>query len=103
MLNFDGAWDGEMRHRFEQRAWVVPAKWCRDRSPALPGESNGMHPEFAAEIHQLPAERRELVFRVRRQLAEGTYESETNLDLALDRLLDDLDGPTRSSGNRYAD
>ncbi|MGL5096604.1 MAG: hypothetical protein ACRDD1_13505 [Planctomycetia bacterium] len=50
--------------------------------------------EFSREIHRLPESRRQLVFRVRREIAEGTYDDPAKLDKALDRLLErvlDLD------------
>lgn len=50
-----------------------------------------MDHNLAGEIHQLPQQRRQLIFQVRRQIAEGTYETKEKLDLALDRMLLDLD------------
>ncbi len=38
-----------------------------------------------------PNIRWELVERVRKEIAEGTYETEEKLEQALDRLLDELD------------
>lgn len=46
-----------------------------------------MDQNLTREIHNLPQHRRQLIFQVRRQIAEGTYETEEKLDLALDRLL----------------
>ena len=48
------------------------------------------HPDFIKQIHRLPADRRQLVFRIRRQLAEGTYESEEKLEMAFSRMLDSV-------------
>lgn len=49
----------------------------------------------SSEIHALPPARRELVFRVRRQIAEGVYDTPAKWDAALDKLcgaLADRDG-----------
>ena len=50
---------------------------------------------FSSELHTLPEHRQRLLFRVRRQLAEGAYESPEKLEAALSRmcggLFDDLD------------
>ena len=43
-------------------------------------------------ISQLPAIRYERVEEVRRQIAAGSYETPEKLELALDRLLDELRG-----------
>jgi hypothetical protein len=46
--------------------------------------------DFSAEIHRLPDDRRQLVFRVRREIAEGTYDTPEKLEIAVERLLDRL-------------
>ena len=43
-------------------------------------------------ISQLPAIRDERVEEIRRQMAAGSYETPEKLELALDRLLDELRG-----------
>lgn len=43
-------------------------------------------------IGRLPEIRHERVAEVRRQIAAGTYETSEKLDVALDRLLDELGG-----------
>jgi len=43
------------------------------------------------KIAALPDARRQKVLRVRRQLTEGKYELNERLDLALEKVLDDLD------------
>jgi hypothetical protein len=43
------------------------------------------------KIASLPDVRRQKVLRVRRQLTEGRYELNERLDLALEKVLDDLD------------
>jgi hypothetical protein len=45
---------------------------------------------FSAQIHQLPEDRKQLIFRIRRQIAENRYDSDEKLDLALDRMIDQL-------------
>lgn len=43
-------------------------------------------------ISQMPEIRHEKVEEIRRQIAEGTYETPAKLELALDRMLDELLG-----------
>jgi negative regulator of flagellin synthesis FlgM len=43
-------------------------------------------------IHRLPDIRHERVEAVRRQIAEGVYETPEKLEIALDRLLDEMSG-----------
>lgn len=52
-----------------------------------PTDNDSMKRNFAGEIHRLPEHRRELIFRVRRQLAEGVYEDEEKLEKAMERLM----------------
>jgi negative regulator of flagellin synthesis FlgM len=42
------------------------------------------------QIHQLPGDRQQLIFRIRRQIAENTYDTPEKLEIALDRLVDSL-------------
>jgi len=51
-----------------------------------------MTPDYAEDTP--PAIRTDLVARVRREIAEGTYDTPEKLDLALERLLDRLEGGT---------
>ena len=44
------------------------------------------------KIRLLPSVRKEKILKVRQQLAEGTYDIDRRLDVALDRLLEDLIG-----------
>ena len=48
----------------------------------------GRSRDFATEIHRLPEERRQLVFRLRREIAEGVYDTEDKLEIALERMID---------------
>ena len=43
-----------------------------------------------ATIHSLPPARKKKIFKVRQQLAEGTYDIDERLNVALDRLLEEL-------------
>jgi hypothetical protein len=63
-----------------------------------PGTLSTVHPDFIKQIHRLPADRRELVFRIRRQLAEGTYETDEKLESAFSRMLESVltDGEGRT-------
>ena len=44
------------------------------------------------QIHSLPLARKKKILKVRQQLAEGTYDIDDQLNVALDLLLDDLIG-----------
>ena len=48
--------------------------------------------DFATQIHRLPEERRQLVFRVRREIAEGVYDTADKLEIALERMIDRVIG-----------
>lgn len=81
-----------------------PGEWfssAEDRTPAnwqqAPVQEKNKFPDFAQEIHRLPEGRRQLIFRIRRQIAEGTYETEQKLELAVDRLSGALLGRDDSS------
>lgn len=52
---------------------------------------------FEREIHHLPEDRRQLIFRVRRQIAEGTYDTPAKFELAIERLLERLEGRDAAS------
>jgi negative regulator of flagellin synthesis FlgM len=43
-------------------------------------------------IHRMPEIRHERVEEIRRQIAEGVYETPEKLEIALDRFLDELSG-----------
>jgi negative regulator of flagellin synthesis FlgM len=69
--------------------------------PAAPAEQAGpiVEPDqvdiseaarLASGVHELPPVREDLIARVRAAIAEGTYETPERLDVALDRLLDEL-------------
>jgi len=46
--------------------------------------------EFAAQIRDLPEIREDRVAAIRAQIANGTYETNEKLDIALSRLLDEI-------------
>lgn len=45
---------------------------------------------LAAQIHDLPPVRTEVVQRVKAELAAGTYETQDKIDVAIDRLMDEM-------------
>lgn len=45
---------------------------------------------LAAQVHQIPDVRADLVARVRAEIAAGTFETPERLEVAVERLLDDL-------------
>ncbi len=62
----------------------------RFRSPTLELATsvNDRTRGLSADIHRLPEARRQLIFRVRREIAEGTYDTDDKLEIALERMLD---------------
>jgi hypothetical protein len=60
------------------------------------GFGNRFHGRIIAsvlqKIHSLPPVRKKKILKVRQQLAEGTYDIDRRLDVALDRLLEELIG-----------
>jgi len=54
-----------------------------------------MTPDYAEDTPPAgPAVRTDLVERVRREIAAGTYDTPEKFDIALERLLDRLEGGT---------
>jgi hypothetical protein len=47
-----------------------------------------MRQDFAFQMQQLPETRRQLIFRIRRQIAEGSYDDSRKFEIAFDRMLD---------------
>jgi len=45
---------------------------------------------LAEQVRQMPEIRQELVDRIRAQIASGSYETPEKLDLAVERLLDEI-------------
>ena len=45
---------------------------------------------LASQVHELPAVRTEVVQRVKAEIAAGTYETQDKIDVAIDRLMDEL-------------
>ena len=70
----------------------------RVSSPAAPTSSPQIQDELsisdaarlAEQVRQMPEVRQELVDRVRAQIASGTYDTPDKLDLAVERLLDEI-------------
>ena len=48
--------------------------------------------EWAAKARLLPEVRRDLVERIRAEIEAGAYETPEKIEIAIDRLLDDLTG-----------
>ena len=44
--------------------------------------------DLAAEIHSLPESRRQQIFRIRREIAEGVYDTPDKLEIAVERMID---------------
>lgn len=45
---------------------------------------------LAAQVQELPAVRAEVVNRVKAEIAAGTYETPEKIDIAIDRLMEEL-------------
>ena len=45
---------------------------------------------LAARIHEIPSVRVDLVARVKEEIAAGTYETDERIELAAERILDEL-------------
>ncbi len=73
-----------------RRGDLAPAQ--RDSPPQRPGDRVELstHARFFDQIRRLPEGRSDRVDEVRTAIMSGTYETEQKLDVALDRLLEDL-------------
>lgn len=45
---------------------------------------------LAARVHEIPDVRADLVARVKDEIAAGVYETEERIDVAIDRLMEDM-------------
>jgi anti-sigma28 factor (negative regulator of flagellin synthesis) len=48
--------------------------------------------KLAAQVHNIPEVRADLVARVKAEIETGTYETQERIDLTVDRLVDELFG-----------
>ena len=71
-------------------AWK-PVKQCTQRAPRDHVEISPLG-KMLDGIGQLPEIRHERVDEIRRQIAAGSYETPEKLELALDRMLDEMMG-----------
>jgi negative regulator of flagellin synthesis FlgM len=63
------------------------------RTPASYGvDQLDISPEadLVAQVHNLPEIRQDRVAQIKAQIADGTYETDAKLDVALSRLLDEI-------------
>ena len=75
---------------------IEPASSAAANTPANP--SGGISDvveistatSLAAKVQQVPEIRADLVARVKREIAAGTYETPERIDIAVERLLEDL-------------
>lgn len=82
-----------------QHCDAAPRKEPRtDRSPRVPpararkSADNETLTEWIRRAKQLPPVRRELVERIKAEIAAGTYETPERLEAAIERLLEDIRG-----------
>ena len=78
------------------RSSCLPGPTLRSRTRWHQQESTSPRPEDACPLPEVakdddPAFRADLVARIRRQIADGTYGTEQQWEIALDRLLRHLD------------
>ena len=77
---------------------ISPPHNSRISKPSAPNQAGQIQDELdisdAAQLVEqakgVPEIRHDVVDRIRGQIAEGTYETEDKLDIALDRLLDEI-------------
>ncbi|MEX2186634.1 MAG: flagellar biosynthesis anti-sigma factor FlgM [Pirellulales bacterium] len=66
----------------------------RTVNPTVPATGDQLDISEAAQlisqVHDIPDVREDLVARVRSQIANGSYENPQRLDVAVDRLLDEI-------------
>ena len=76
----------------KQPRWNSQQSLDAVNDPNEPASDDSTDPmaRWATELHELPLARQQLVMRIRRQLAEGSYPEEDALELALDRMMDDI-------------
>lgn len=90
MPDFDSSWFVHDEH------WVNPleADLTRDQDMVMEQILDNIHNtpigQVLKKIASLPEIRREKVLTLRRQITEGRYDLTERLDLALDRVLEDL-------------
>jgi len=71
---------------------------ARISSPSAPTQSASIQDEvqisaeanLVEQVHQMPDIRQDRVAAIRAQIAAGTYETPEKLDLAMERLLDEI-------------
>ena len=71
-----------------ERAKVAAARGRLDRSDSVEISEQA---RLMSRLRALPEVRQEIIDRVRRELALGTYETEDKIDGVLDRVIDDLE------------
>ena len=69
-----GRWPSQRRFR----------KTNLERATSVNDRTRGL----SADVHRLPEARRQLIFRVRREIAEGTYDTDDKLEIAMERMLE---------------
>ena len=77
----------------QQAAAVSPAAPAQAAAPAAQAADVveiSTIAQLAAQIQELPPVRTELIERVKAELAAGTYETPEKIEIALNRLMDEL-------------
>ncbi|HLA86305.1 MAG TPA: flagellar biosynthesis anti-sigma factor FlgM [Thermoguttaceae bacterium] len=77
---------------------IGPPHASRVARPEVPATSNPIQDElslsdaarFVDQVKQMPDVRQDRVDAIRRQIEAGTYETPEKLDMALERLLDEI-------------
>ena len=69
---------------------VSPSEARAEGAPIQDEVSISDAARLAEQVRQMPEIRQELVDRIRAQIASGSYETPEKLDLAVERLLDEI-------------
>ena len=71
---------------------AAPSKASKAQPSSQPRDTVEISPEAQIRSHlaDMPAERADLVARVRAEIEAGTYETDEKLNIAIDRLMDEL-------------
>lgn len=88
---------GVASYRRVERAPEAPERAAAPARETAPARADADRVEvsdmarFLSKLKELPEVRQDVVDRVRREIAAGTYDTPERLDAALDGLLQDLD------------
>ena len=88
MYNFESASQRDEGNRRVNRTAAWYSNSVTTVMDETPVKTNSYAPMFSAGMHQLPDHRKQLIFRIRRQIAENTYDTPDKLKAALERMFE---------------